>query len=396
MSLCYSFISTSVTFILSTTFRKSRKQVIVSARAAALRLALVAFSGALALGAGELGLRAYDAHVLAAHGVSRGASPLIVLTASPHRYELRPGVHRYRGRIDINAVGLRGPELPDPPETSELRLLFVGDSITFAGEVPYDVTFPARVAEMLHASGEPRFANARVLNGGVPGYSPFNELHWLGEHGPGLRPDAVIIQFCLNDVVDPLPQWNLTVGYPLPPDLVPPEAVPNPMRHRRLLWAQRARRFRLFTRIESMLARRPTVQGWPAYLTAEQPLSIEVYSDRRSPEVRWLRRTYTELITEARRLAPHVLIVFVPLAYQLEPGYPVHSPQNVMAAIARDNEVPLVDLTPVLRPLGPVRSYRPGTPGAPDIWHLSAEGHEAAARAIADTIRGAYGKLPVR
>jgi len=349
-------------------------------------VALSVVSCAVAVAAGELGARAYDAHVLAASGVDRTASPLYVLTDAPHRYELRPGVRHYRGRIDINAAGLRGPELPATADADEFRILFVGDSVTFAGEIPYEAGFPARVEAVLRRSAAGRLAHARSLNGGVPGYGPFNELYWLREKGPQLHPDAVVIQFCVNDVVDPLPQWDLAVGSELPPDAVPFDAIPNPAAHRRVLWVLWLRRFHLAAHAESLFARAPTIQGWPAYVTAEQALSIEVYSDRRSPEMRWLQRTYLALVDEARRLTPRVLILFVPLAYQLVPGYPVHSPQDVLRGIARDNDVPLVDVTGPLGTLGPVRGFRPGTPGAPDVWHLSAEGHEATARLVADAL----------
>jgi len=352
-----------------------------------LRAGIATASCAIAVGVVECGLRAYDAYTLASSGLDSEVSPIFRLTDARYRYELRPGIRRYRGRIDINALGLRGPEIPDVPAPDEFRVLFIGDSVTFAGEVPYEAGFPAKVQQVLRHLPEPRFSATRSLNGGVPGYSPFNELHWLHDKGPLLHADAIVIQFCLNDVVDPLPQWNLTLGYAVSPDIVPEDAIPSPSRHRWVVWFQFLRRFRLARRVESVWARQPTIGGWPAYVTAEQPVSIAVYSNRRAPEIRWLRRTYMTLIAEAKRLTPHVLIVFVPLAYQLVPGYPVHSPQEVMAGIARDNNVPLLDLTPALRELGPVRTYRPGRPGAPDIWHLSEEGHEAAAQAIAATLR---------
>src|SRR2546425_9161579 len=95
-----------------------------------LRVALVVFGCALAFGLIELALRAHESYVSVANGVSRNANNLYMLTNAPHRYELRPRVRGYRGRIDINALGLRGPEIPEVPEPNEFRVLFVGDSIT--------------------------------------------------------------------------------------------------------------------------------------------------------------------------------------------------------------------------------------------------------------------------
>jgi hypothetical protein len=357
-----------------------------------LRIAVVVLAVVVALGMVELGFRAREAYIGASAGVARDAGPtsLYRLTTSPQVYELRPGVRGYRGRIDINTLGLRGPEVPVAHDPGEFRILFVGDSITFAGEWRYESGFPWRVAHLLDETGDSRFAHTRPMNAGVPGYSPFNELHWLREYGARLHPDAVVIQFCLNDVVDPLPHWALFLGDSIKPDMIPAEAIPNPAAHRRLLRRQALRHFRLFAFLESLTSHEVTVQGRPAYLTEEQPLSIEIFSHPESSEIRWLRRTYVSLVQEARRLTPHVLILFVPLAYQLEPGYPVQSPQEVMQSIAHDNGVPLVDLTAALAEVGPMRAFRLGSPGSHDIWHLGEEGHDIAAHRIAVSLRAQF------
>lgn len=351
-----------------------------------LRVALIVVGCFIACGAIELGLRAQQAHVSAANHVSRGVDELYMLTTAPQRYELRPNVRRYRGRIDINSLGLRGPEIPAARGAGEFRVLFVGDSVTFAGEWRYESGFAPKAAAALGGDRQLHFANVRGLNGGVPGYSPYNELYWLREKGALLQPDAVVIQFCLNDVVDPLPQWNLMLGDAITADLVPDEAVPNPAAHRRLLRLQTLRRFRLFTVLENAWTHEVTVEGRPAYLTEEQPLSIEVYSHPNAPEIRWLRRMYAQLVAEAKRLTPTVAILFVPLAYELEPDYPVQSPREVMRSIAQENHVPMIDLTPPLGVVGPQRAFRLGSPGSHDIWHLSEEGHDIAAREIAASL----------
>jgi lysophospholipase L1-like esterase len=354
-----------------------------------LRLGLVVLGCAVALTIVEVGFRARESYVGATTGVARdaGLNSLYILTESPQVYELRPGLRGYRGRIDINSLGLRGPEIPANRDADEFRVLFVGDSIAFGGEWKYEAGFPARAAHLLEQSGDDRFARMRSMNGGVPGYSPFNEFHWLREKGPQLHPDAVVIQFCLNDVVDPLPHWTLFLDDAIKPEMIPADAIPNPGAHRRLLRRKALERLRLFNFLESLASHEVTVQGRPAYLTEEQPISIEVYSNPDSSEIRWLRRTYVSLVQQATRLTPYVMILFVPLAYQLEPGYPVQTPQTVMQSIARENGVPLVDLTPALAAIGPMRAFRLGSPGSHDIWHLGEEGHDIAARQIASSLR---------
>lgn len=41
-----------------------------------------------------------------------------------------------------------------------------------------------------------------IINSGVPGYSTFQQLRYLEKRGLSLKPDAIIVQFCLNDVVE--------------------------------------------------------------------------------------------------------------------------------------------------------------------------------------------------
>src|SRR6266404_1289324 len=56
----------------------------------------------------------------------------------------RPWPVEFRGKVAINSLGLRGPEIP-PRDPSELRVLFSGDSIVASFEVDYEGTFVARL-----------------------------------------------------------------------------------------------------------------------------------------------------------------------------------------------------------------------------------------------------------
>jgi lysophospholipase L1-like esterase len=121
----------------------------------------------------------------------------------PHVYSpvygwrLRPG---WRGRtrdgrtVAINAKGFRGP-LPETTSDARLRVLLLGDSITFGTGVDDHETFAVQLAA--HA---PR---VEALNLGVSGYGTDQELLLLEHEGLALRPAAVVLNVCVgNDVFD--------------------------------------------------------------------------------------------------------------------------------------------------------------------------------------------------
>jgi hypothetical protein len=82
----------------------------------------------------------------------------------------------------------------NPRGISEADIVFIGDSVTEAGEVPEARTF---VSETGKATG------AQVLNLGVSGYGPQQELAVLKRYGLPRNPRLVVWQFTeWNDVID--------------------------------------------------------------------------------------------------------------------------------------------------------------------------------------------------
>ena len=110
----------------------------------------------------------------------------------------RPWPIEFRGRVEINSLGLRGPEIP-PPDPSETRVLFVGDSMIASLEVDYDQTFVARLAGVLSERlGRP----VRTINAGVRGYGTDQEYLYFRERGWRLEPELVVFWHSSNDAAD--------------------------------------------------------------------------------------------------------------------------------------------------------------------------------------------------
>lgn len=76
-------------------------------------------------------------------------------------------------RVSINNLGVRGANVPRTPPPGAIRLLFLGDSVTYGGSaVDDDALFSSRAAEVVRRvrPGVP----VDVLNAGVNGWGPEN------------------------------------------------------------------------------------------------------------------------------------------------------------------------------------------------------------------------------
>jgi lysophospholipase L1-like esterase len=111
-----------------------------------------------------------------------------------------------KGKHDVrtNSIGLRSPELRTGPRESRVRLLVLGDSVTFGYKVANDEAWPRLLESLLNEGRDALAPEVEVVNGGVLGYGTYQEAALLAEYGPTLRPDLVILQFYANDPIENL------------------------------------------------------------------------------------------------------------------------------------------------------------------------------------------------
>ncbi len=104
----------------------------------------------------------------------------------------------------INALGIRGPDLP-AKRPDEHRVLVVGDSFTYGAGVPQHEAFPVHLTTELRARDD-LTADGRVpvaVNAGTVGYGTVRELAWLEAYGDATQPDEVLLAFFVgNDIGD--------------------------------------------------------------------------------------------------------------------------------------------------------------------------------------------------
>jgi len=118
--------------------------------------------------------------------------------------QLNPGEPPTKVPARVSSQGLRDREY-GPKREGEVRILMLGDSQTFGWGVTVEDSLPRQLERLLAA----RFPgkDMTVVNGGVPGYGPWNAQALLEEVEPALRPDVVILQtFLGNDLSDTLEQ----------------------------------------------------------------------------------------------------------------------------------------------------------------------------------------------
>jgi hypothetical protein len=162
-------------------------------------------------------------------------------------YRLRPGAKaRFRTTdfetdIEINSSGVRDREIPPKPP-DERRIVVLGDSLVLAVQVEARETFCAVLEHRLNDRRVPGETSYRVINAGVQGYGPVEELAFFERVVRPLEPDVVLVAvYVANDAMEA----NDTGDSILPRDPAPasasqPSGVKRPSRWP--LWLRRLTR----------------------------------------------------------------------------------------------------------------------------------------------------------
>ncbi|PYQ71780.1 MAG: hypothetical protein DMG01_25205, partial [Acidobacteria bacterium] len=103
--------------------------------------------------------------------------------------------------VHINSLELRDPrEYPLPKRSNTVRILVLGDSVTFGHGSVYETTYPYLLEQRLKRWRPD--VDWQVWNAAVPGYNTSQELAHLLEVGDRFHPDLVVVGFFENDLID--------------------------------------------------------------------------------------------------------------------------------------------------------------------------------------------------
>lgn len=325
----------------------------------------------LGLGLGlALGLVACELLVRARVGVPLvERTPLLRVQANPLRgWEMVPGEphYTYLERVEINSLGLRGPEVPPAKEPGEVRVLVLGDSLTYGQGVGERDTVPARLEERLRELEPDR--RWRVVNAGHRGYSLRQSLGLLAELGERIAPDVVLLLWYWNDL-DPVDveriHARLSESGPVTLDLGAPFEGLAALRWRA---RQLLRRSALLMYIHEL---RKVGHGPPGTEYAEQGLAR-------------LERELDEFVARCAALPARPLIGIVPDVGSLLSPHWTDALAAGAAERAAARGLPLVPLAPALAPLVE-RTGRP--PILVYDGHYDPAGNRALAEALVEPLR---------
>ncbi len=247
-----------------------------------------------------------------------------------------------------NQFGFRGPDVSSTKAPNTTRILFLGDSVTFGTQLGDDQTPVTQVQRYLETHLSSR--RSECLNAGVCGYATWQELDLLKDEGLAAEPDVVVLQFCLNDMIDVAGvERGVLIGNRIRFD--PPASfhwsgtvraittLVNQQRNEQLESQQHWAADRLFAEVHS---------------AALQELD-DVYRDPPLPVVReaW-NKCYEDLDGVARVCRENslrMMLVYSPVVYEIGDAGKYRQPSRFLRAWANDAEVPFLDLTGTYLPI---------------------------------------------
>lgn len=281
---------------------------------------------------------------------------------------------RRKTTIDVNSHGFRGPEFPTEKGPDETRILVLGDSITFGVRVPEEETYVERMAAYL--ATKPHSGGARAINGGVEGIGTKDEVDILVSQGLPISPDVVVIGFFLND------------GNP-PDRLAAGLANPGFVRRNSVL-AQTIYRAYKARQYEKGRMEEADMYGWigtrpaPDWPTNRESLLRYAFTARKDWGAAWVPETWVGIEEQMKRLQAlsrdhefKIVLVALPVAYQVYATYVEDAPQQRLRELARKYGFGFLDLLPVFRSETGSRTI------FLDWCHLAVDGHDIAGKALA-------------
>ena len=285
-------------------------------------------------------------------GLPRG----IPMQQHPTRgWVLPPGVEMVETGVAtrVNAMSLRGPDVPAERQPSEVRILTLGDSSIFGYGVEEQQVFDRVAATILQSFWR---SPVRGINGGTPGYTSVQALATLIEVGPTVQPDWVIIGTIWSDLF----QTDVPLSRP------PGERVPL------ATW-------RVGTRLLAPWLPARKV-GW-VDTTRDVGTPADNRAARTALEV--YTRTLGEIVAETRRIGAKPAFVMLPAPVDLDDeGLPPHIERyrQAMRDAALAADAPLID--------GPALFKSEGASNAEfyDQIHPSKTGHARLGAALASTL----------
>ena len=323
-------------------------------------------------------------------------------------YRLRPNARtrfvtaEFDTTIAVNAQGVRDDREIGPKPADERRIVVLGDSLVLSVQVEARQTFCQLLEDRLnHAESArpdgPR-VHYRVINAGVQGYGPVEELLFYREIARAFEPDLVIETiFVGNDAEDAVSSaWRLHAAPSSEPSA---RALPGTVSQSLVSRVRRLVRntmvlqvFRL--RVVSVTDR---LSSWVSPPEAPLQTYAAKPAHRIGEGLRISRECVEAIASDAAGIHARTMVLLIPARFQVDEADYGHLREAVTGAggqLVRDagserfNEALAETGLPRLDALPALRAALPG----PDVFfqrtvHLTPRGHEIVAAALYEFIR---------
>jgi lysophospholipase L1-like esterase len=318
---------------------------------------------------------------------------------------LRPGASahfktsEFETDIIINSSGARDSEIwPKPPH--ERRIVVLGDSLVMSIQVQASQTFCARLQQRLNTHQTPGSPYSRVINAGVQGYGPVEELRFFERVARRFEPDIVLVAVYVgNDAMEANDSGGSVLPAPAPAATpAGPAAVATTRPSRWPLWMRRLVRRSMVLQIVrlravSLLDRYGQVHPMDRALTMYLP-TLPPDMER---GLAVTRECVRRIAAMAAQQGARTGIVLVPARFQVaDDDY-----EHLRAIVADSGEellrdaaserfkaaltglgLPILDALPALR-----TASRRNRVFMRSTAHLTPQGHEAMAEALDGLLR---------
>lgn len=306
-------------------------------------------------------------------------------------YRLKPGARvrfataEFDTRLAINASGVRDDEEIGPKAPDERRILILGDSLVLSVQVAFNQTFGELLEQRLN-SAQSRY-RYRVINAGVQGYGPVEELLLFRSIVDRIKPDLVVeTLFVGNDAEEAVTSAPRLSAERPSAALIRDSAATRLRRSVRRSMVLQVLRLRLSAATDRLT--------WSA-APPEPPL--QSYAANPVPRIAQglaiTRRAVEAIAVEASRAGARTALVLMPARFQVDDADYGRLRDTVResggelvrdAATTRFREALTGVGAPLFDPLPALRAALPG----PDLFfqqtvHLTPRGHQVVAEALA-------------
>ena len=153
----------------------------------AFRLIAFALTAGLILIGVEIGLRLFLSHIF----VAESDSPLVPSDIPNLGYVVASNLDTPAAKTDEHGMRRR-----TGPAEVDHRVLLLGDSIAFGSFLQYEKSFGPQLERYLN---DHMPESVGIWNASVPGYNTGQEAVRFGAVSPIVRPQVVIVEYCMND-----------------------------------------------------------------------------------------------------------------------------------------------------------------------------------------------------